>query len=480
MGIERCRPSRGCGVFRREFLHVGGLTAFGIGLAERIAWGADGSGAKGAIGASVRTGDRGVGAARPARARSCILIWLDGGPSHLDTFDLKPDAPAEVRGPMSPIATRVPGVTFCELLSRTAELAGEMAIIRSMTSPLGEHNFASHYLLSGYPPTPALTYPGMPAVVSHLGGPASGALPTNIAVGDPNAMLGAGYLADSSNAFVIDADPARPDFRVRDLDPAEGIGRRRLDRRRRFRIAVDRLAATRESSGTSVDRGQRHRDEGHGGAPPATVSESALDEAFRLIHSSEARAAFELENEPESTRQRYGRHRLGQSCLLARRLCEAGTGFVTVTDRGWDTHAALYRQLKEGFTGGTAGRIPLLDQAYSALLTDLRDRGLLESTLVILMGEFGRTPKLNPQGGRDHWPRVFSVVLAGAGIPGGQIIGSSDRRGESPQDRPVTPADLVHTIYRLLGIDPGRLLQTADGRPVRINRDGSTIDELIG
>jgi uncharacterized protein (DUF1501 family) len=170
---------------------------------------------------------------------------------------------------------------------------------------------------------------------------------------------------------------------------------------------------------------------------------------------------------------------LGQSCLLARRLVEAGAKFVTVTDRGWDTHEDLDLRLRQGYTGGSVGKIPKLDTAYSALLSDLSQRGLLDSTLVILMGEFGRTPKLNPRGGRDHWPRVFSAVLSGGGIRGGQVIGRSDRHGERPADRPVTPADLVHTIYLALGIDPTAELRTGDGRPVQINRDGSVIGELL-
>jgi uncharacterized protein (DUF1501 family) len=198
-----------------------------------------------------------------------------------------------------------------------------------------------------------------------------------------------------------------------------------------------------------------------------------------LIASPEARDAFAVERESDRARARYGRHQLGQSCLMARRLVEAGAKFVTVTDRGWDTHENLFNRLKEGFTGGSVGKIPKLDVAYSALIEDLSQRGLLDTTLVIVMGEFGRTPKLNPRGGRDHWPRAFSVALAGGGIRGGQVVGKSDSHGERPADRPVTPADLARTIYHSLGIDAAKELHTSDGRPVQINRDGSLIGELI-
>ncbi|TWT92647.1 hypothetical protein Pla100_46670 [Neorhodopirellula pilleata] len=402
----------------------------------------------------------GAGSIEPVRARSCILIWLDGGPSHLETFDLKPDAPAEVRGPFQPIRTNVPGILISEYLPETAKVMDKIAIIRSMTSTLGEHNFASHYLLTGYKPTPALVYPGMPAVVSHLDD-GSTAMPSNVALDRPNAMAGSGYLGSSGAPFVVSGDPSRSDFRVQDLSPAADLAQHRQARRRRLRDAVDDFV-----------RGQDQ-------ARPSNQNASAFDQAYDLIASAEARQAFDLDQEPATIRARYGAYTLGQSCLMARRLVEAGTKFVTVTDRGWDTHEQLFTRLKEGYTGGSVGKIPKLDTAYSALVADLAERGLLDTTLVILMGEFGRTPKLNPSGGRDHWPRAFSVALAGGGIQGGQVIGRSDSHGEQPADRPVTPADLVRTIYNQIGIDGDHELRTSDGRPVQINRDGRLIHELI-
>ena len=443
MNLERMWQRRCDGVRRREMLHVGGLTALGMGLQDWL-------GCQSA----------GAGPVEPIRAQSCILIWLDGGPSHLETFDLKPDAPTEVRGPFRPIRTNVPGISISEHLTETAKLMDKIAIVRSMTSTLGEHNFASHYLLTGYKPTPALAYPGMPAVVSHLDR-GSAAIPANVALDRPNAMAGSGYLGSSGAPFVVSGDPARSDFRVQDLSPAANVSLHRQARRRRLRDAVDDFAR------------------GHDHSRPQIKTDSAFDQAYDLIASPQARQAFDLNHEPTKVRARFGAHTLGQSCLMARRLVEAGTRFVTVTDRGWDTHEQLYTRLKEGYAGGSVGKVPKLDTAYSALVSDLADRGLLDTTLVILMGEFGRTPKLNPSGGRDHWPRAFSVALAGGGIRGGQVVGKSDSHGEQPADRPVTPTDLVRTIYKQIGIDGDRELQTSDGRPVQINRDGQLVHELI-
>tara|TARA_R110002049_G_scaffold27321_2_gene93989 strand:- start:51708 stop:53045 length:1338 start_codon:yes stop_codon:yes gene_type:complete len=442
-GRKRNDNHRRCdGVRRRDVLHVGGLTALGVNLADWI-------------------GIRSASADQPqTKATSCILIWLDGGPSHLETFDLKPDAPKEVRGPFSPIATSVPGISISEHMPETAKMMDKIALVRSMTSTLGEHNFASHYMLTGYKPTPALVYPGMPSVVTHLddGG---AAIPANVALQRPNAMSGPGYLSGNTSPFVVQGDPSKPDFHVQDLTSSSMLPEMRHTRRRRLRDAVDDF-----SRGFEL-------------AASASNPSTSFDQAYDLIASQQARQAFDLEQEPSALRAKYGRHTLGQSCLMARRLIEAGTKFVTVTDRGWDTHEQLYTRLKEGYTGGSVGKIPKLDTAFSALVADLSHRGLLDSTMVIVMGEFGRTPKLNPRGGRDHWPRAFSVALAGGGIRGGQVVGKSDAHGERPAERPVTPADLARTIYNQIGIDPDQELHTADGRPVQINRDGTMIDELV-
>jgi hypothetical protein len=426
---------------RREVLRAGGLTMLGLTLADwfRLA-------PQAAAAGSAST-----------KARSCILLWLDGGPSHLDTYDLKPDAPEEVRGPFAPIETNVPGIRLCELLPQSARLMDKAAILRSITSPLGEHNFGSHYLLTGYKPTPVLDYPSYGSVVAHTRGGQKD-LPPYVAVPDYNRYAGEGYLPAAARPFAVLGDPSKPGFRVRDLDMYAGLTDGRLARRREYLAAFDRFSSAVEDD------------------PP---SDPQFEQAYRLMSSPAAKQAFDLSAEPPSVRQRYGFKSIGQSCLLARRLIEAGVRFVTVTDRGWDTHQSLSLTLKEGYTGGTVGKVPTLDLAWSALIADLHDRGLLEETLVIVMGEFGRTPKINTLAGRDHWPRVFSVLLAGGGVRGGQVVGASDARGESPAERPVTPTDLACTIYTLLGIDPDMEFHTADGRPVRASQGGQPISEVL-
>jgi hypothetical protein len=428
-------------MLRREVLTAGALSAFGCGLHT----------AQLAIAETAQPS--GVGAS----AKNCILIWLDGGPSHLETYDVKPNAQAEVRGPLQTIATSIPGFALSECLPQTAARMDQVAIIRSMTSPLGEHNLGTHYVLTGYRPTPVLEYPSFHTVGSmHR---RQGVLPANIAV--PNYRVGGsnfsgtGFLPQQFRPWSLEGDPAKAGFRVQNLLPSDGMTLERLDRRREF---VKQLEQLRES-----DRSQR--------------STTDFERAFDMISSAAARKAFQLEDEPEDVRRRYGSRTVGQSCLLARRLVEAGVPFVTVNHQGWDTHESLYTRLKEGYTGARdpVGLIPTLDQAFSALLDDLTDSGLITETLIVIAGEFGRTPKLNAAAGRDHWPRAFSVLLAGGPVNGGTIVGQTDRSGEAPVDRPVTPGDLVRTIYTALGIDPDKEVRTADGRPIRLAAPGTEV-----
>lgn len=429
------------GVARRDVLRLGTLGALGLNLTDWFRW-------------------RAVAAETPRlRARSAILLWLDGGPSHLETVDLKPDAPAEVRGPFQPISTNVEGIQISELLPQTARVTDKLAIIRSVTSPLGEHGLANHYLLTGYKPSSVLQYPSYGAVVAHLRAERS-VLPPYVAIPEGRGA-GAGFLGGAHEPFVTGGDPSRPDFRVRDLDFFPGVDESRMQRRREYLADFD--AAQRQVEG-------RER-----------PTDSAFDRAYRLVTSADAKRAFDLNAESPKMRARYGPRMFGQSCLLARRLVERGVPFVTVLNTGWDTHEGLVLQLRDGYSGAKVGvgLLPTFDLGFSALVEDLAERGLLDETLVIAMGEFGRTPKLNPRGGRDHWPRVFSVVLAGGGVTGGQVIGSSDRVGESPRDDAVTPNDLAHTIYTLLGIDPNHELRTADGRPVPVNQGGNLIRSLV-
>lgn len=428
------------GVTRRDLLRVGALSALGLTMPDWLR----------------------LRAAAPAtrQAKACILLWLDGGPSHLETFDVKPDAPSEVRGPFQPIKTNVTGIHVCELLPNTARVADKLALVRSVTSPLGEHAIANSYLLTGYKPSPVLEYPSFGSVLAHLRG-GRPTLPPYVAVPTYKPTASSGFLGTAYRPFAVGGDPSRPDFRVRDLDFYPGVTGGRMERRRSF---LDQL-----------DGFQRGVESG------SVESDPEFEQAYRLITSPAAKKAFDLSQEKPADRARYGPRTLGQSCLLARRLVERGVSFVTVHNPDWDTHAQLVLRLKEGYAGAKVGvgLIPTLDQALAALIGDLSERGLLEQTLVIAMGEFGRTPKLNTSAGRDHWPRVFSVVLAGGGIKGGQVVGASDRIGESPADRAVTPADLARTVYTLLGVNPAREIHTRDGRPVQINQGGEVIQELL-
>jgi len=431
------------GVSRRDFLHLGCLATFGLSVADLLRFQAR--------------------AATPTepRAKSCILIWLDGGPSHLDTFDPKPEAPAEVRSPFKDIGTSIPGVHLCEHLPKTASMLREVTLIRSLTHELGNHDTGTRYLLTGHRPTPALEYPSLGSLVANHTG-MSAAIPPYVAIpgdavgGNSNAAR-SGYLPGAFSAFNTGPDPSK----VRDLNPPDGVTFTRSEQRHQMLAKLDSFNRVVEED-------------------PATRNRDAFyEQAYRLLASTDAKAAFDLQRETPKVRESYGHARLGTGCLLARRLVEAGSRFVTVVDTGWDTHQQIARELPDSRFPGS-GKLPTLDRAYPALLGDLKDRGLLDSTLVVLMGEFGRTPKLNALGGRDHWPRAGFVCLAGGGVRGGQVIGATDTHGESPTDRPVTPPDLAFTLLTLLGVDPSRELTTPTGRPVKILAEGAFIDGLVG
>ena len=444
------------GITRRDFVRIGGLSAMGLGLGSFFKLQSAAAAQKISI---------------EAKAKSCILIWLEGGPSHIETFDPKPDAPSEVRGPFAAIDTNVSGIQLSECLERTAQVMDKIALIRSMTSPLGEHVIASKYLMTGYKPTPAVDYPTLGSTVAQVR-EQTGVLPPFISTTGPNrrqSPLGTGYLPTSTAPFEVGAD-----FKVRDLDFYQGLDLSRIDSRRQFVNAIDQFSRAKDASASSE-------------------SDPNLERAYNMIASTEAKEAFDLTEEPREVHERYGTivkrtsgrsgrtggGGIGNGCLLARRLVERGVPFVTVNSTGWDTHENL-RLLKERDPGDLSAQIPSLDMALSALITDLSDRGMLDETLVVVMGEFGRTPKVNSRGGRDHWPSVFSVAMAGGGVQGGQVIGNSDSLAELPKDNPITPADLAATIFKLLGINPEAELYASDGRPVRIAPDGArVITELM-
>jgi hypothetical protein len=436
---------------RRDLLRAGLLGSFGLGLETLLRARASGS----------------EGSGPAARADACILVWLSGGPSHLDTLDPKPDAPADIRGEFRPISTSVPGVSLSEVLPRIAARLDRFTLIRSMTSPEAEHDRASHHMLTGYRPSPALVYPAHGSVVAKLRESSStssssrpGTLPPYVAVPEAPPFASSGYLTPAFDPFAIGADPSQPGFRVRDLTPPDRLTLDRLRRRRGMVATLDRFAADLPSS-------------------PLTDSRDAfVGRAYDLLTSSAAQAAFRIDDETARTRDAYGRTSLGQSCLLARRLVEAGVSFITVNDRsagpvGWDTHQQNFATIRDRLA-------PPLDQSVTALVADLDARGLLDRTLVVVMGEFGRTPKVNGGAGRDHHGRASSILLAGAGLPGGAVIGRTDATGSAPSERPVTPSDLAATLFTLLGIDPESKLLTTERQPIRLIDDGHPIAGLLG
>jgi hypothetical protein len=396
------------------------------------------------------------GSQHPVRARSAILIWLNGGLTHHDTFDPKPDAVAEIRGEMGTIATSVPGVRFADSIPHLARQMHHLTVIRSVTHPNSAHDAGQAHMLSGYNFAPGHNYPSIGAVVGHEIGPRGGLPPYLVVPNESSPYLHAGHLGSAHNPFAVGGNPNDPQFQVRDVDEADGITPGRSQRRQSLLRQVDEDFRRVDASGAldSVDR--------------------FTAQAYDLIRSPHARAAFDLGQVNDRTRDRYGRTQLGQGCLLARRLVEAGVPCVTVSSDDWDHHQNLYPRLRAG------EMLPAFDRGFAALVDDLDQRGLLDSTLVVFLTEFGRTPRINSMQGRDHWSRVFSVVLAGGGVRGGQVIGASDSEGDSPRHRPVTPEDVAHSIYTLLGVDPEKELPSTSGRRIPIVRGSQFIRELTG
>lgn len=394
---------------------------------------------------------------------SLVIVYLKGGLSTIDTFDMKPDAPAEFRGEFSPISSNVPGVQVCEHLPRTAAEMDKFSLIRSFGHRNSNHGEADHYMLTGYHPlagfNPSLRpnnqRPSHGSVIARKLGP-RGSVPAYVCLPRMHESGGPAYLGAAAAPFVIEADPAAPDFNVPDLAPPLVLDARRLGSRRELLSTVDRYQKSAERAANSR---------------AATVG-VFRQRAFDLMTSPEAKRAFDLAAEPDALRDAYGRHTLGQSCLMARRLIEAGVRCVTVEHSNWDTHDNNFAVLKKEL-------LPYLDSALSTLFRDFAERGRLASTLVVVTGEFGRTPRINKNAGRDHWGPAFTVALGGGGIHGGRVIGKSDSRAEKPADRPYGPEDLAATVYGLLGINPEEEFYTPEGRPVKIANEGRRIHELL-
>lgn len=394
-------------------------------------------------------------AASHGKAKSVLLVYLGGGLSHHDSFDLKPDAPEEIRGKYRPIDSDVVGLKVGNLLPRMAKCMSKVALIRSGAHNNDHHETATNWVLSGRFGSAFGDYPAIGAVVAHETG-FTGKLPPYVAVPrNPSFTWELGksvYLGGRCESFKA-GDPNTKDYRVQDLSPGETLSDKRTRRREKLLDAVDQLAKKVEDNDQIATFDAFHQ------------------RAAQMVLSSEARSAFAIEKESEKLRDRYGRNTFGQSALLARRLVEAGVRFVTVNYGGWDHHAKIFDNLDK--------KLPEFDQGFSALVDDLHQRGLLKETLLVCFGEFGRTPKINKDAGRDHWGPAASLLFAGAGVKPGQIIGATDKQGAYTTRRPVRPADVAWTIYESLGIDPTKQLSTPDGRPIEILDAGETVKELF-
>ena len=387
-----------------------------------------------------------------AKAKSVIHIYLPGGMAQQESFDPKPYSPMEYRGEMRTIKTST-GEVVSETIPQLAKRADKFSIIRSMTHGEAAHERGTHNMFTGYKPSPALRYPCFGSVVSHEYGPRNNLPPYVCIPNVPNEFAGTGYLPSSYGAFALGSDPAQNGFKVRDLDLAGGVDVERFMRRKSALSAVNKQFTT----ATSADN--------------VGAMNTFYERAYSLLDSPEAKAAFDIEKEDAKMRDRYGRNQAGQRLLMARRLVEAGTRLVTLTYGGWDMH--------QNITGAFKNTMPALDVALGALLDDLSARGLLDETLVMVSSEFGRTPKINNDAGRDHWPKVFSVMLAGGGIKGGMIYGASDSTAAEPEENAVSPADLATTMYRLLGIVADKELMAPGDRPIEIVDGGNLIEPLM-
>jgi uncharacterized protein (DUF1501 family) len=389
----------------------------------------------------------------PAKADSVIHIFLPGGIAHQESFDPKPFAPIEYRGELGSIDTKIEGEKFCQTLAQTAQIADKLTVIRSMTHGEAAHERGTHNMFTGCRPSPALVFPSMGSVVSHEYGPRNNLPPYVCVPNQPNVYAGTGYLSSSFSPFSLGRDPSDNGFQVQDLNLPGGIDDSRFATRRGVLDAVNAHFARKEKA-DNID-----------------AMDTFYQRAYSLISSQKAREAFNIAAEPDKIRDEYGRNPAGQRMLMARRLVAAGVRFVTLEYGGWDMHTQV--------ASGMNSQMPAFDQAFATLIRDLDRNGLLERTLVMVSSEFGRTPKVNKDAGRDHWPKVFSVVLAGGGVKAGYVHGASNGTASEPDRDPVSPEDLATTVYRLLGIVADKELMSPGDRPVEIVDGGKVIKEFL-
>lgn len=456
---------------RREWLRVGGLGTFGLSLSNLMA-------ARSSAAIAESTSSFG-------RAKACIVLFMLGGPPQHETWDPKPLAPVEVRGPLGTISTATPGLQVGELMPLTAKLTDRIAVLRAMSTNDNAHSSSGYWMLTGRPHAPTNSenatpgapndWPCLAAMVRHLRGdqsslPAAVRLPEEIWNTGRIVWPGqdAGWLGDAADPWLVTCDPSQPDFQVSDIALPADVNVQRLMQRRGLLSEMNGRAGESTSSLASL--------------PSAPSRWSGFQhKAIELLQSKSAREAFAIDQETAAMRERYGRNRFGQSVLLARRLVEAGVSLVQVnwtrwanddnSAPAWDTHNNNAKRCKEAL-------MPPMDRAYSALIEDLSQRGMLDETLIVWMGEFGRSPRINAAGGRDHWGHVFSVALAGGGVQGGAVYGQSDRQGGYPIEGRVEPQDLTATIFHLLGYAPETQLVDKVGRPIAVS-SGKVIEAIV-
>ncbi|MEM7011235.1 MAG: DUF1501 domain-containing protein [Verrucomicrobiota bacterium] len=432
---------------RRDFIQAGLGALGGMGLTQMLA-------AQASAAADPKS------SVKPNDTR-CIFIWLDGGPTHYETFDPKPDAPGEIRGDYDTIPTKVPGVHFSQYMKGCADAFDKFTVIRSITHDQNNHGAGNHFLMTGAPtPVPVgcgafvTFHPSMGSVISKERGVQKG-LPPYVTMPRVSRSGGPNFLGASHGPFVIKENPDSESFRVRDVSIPETIVGDRANNRRDLRKSLDRL--------------KRINDEA--AQDPAISFDKFYEQSYDLVYSDEAQKAFDISAEPDEVREKYGRNDFGQRCLLARRLTEVGVPWVTVYSGGWDHHRGLFKSCETA--------LPKTDQGVSALINDLAERGTLDNTMVFLLGEFGRTPKINKDAGRDHWSFAMSVLAAGGGIPGGQIIGATDVKGYYANENIYSPRDFAASIYHKMGIDHQKTLIDPVGRPISLVTKGKLIKELF-
>lgn len=445
------RMHRNCnGVTRRDFIQLGLGGVLGLSFCDLLRLRAS----------AAETATPGKTAAN--RRVNCILIWQDGGPSHYETFDPKPEAPSEIRGEFKTIPTKIPGVHYSECVPKLAGVADKLTIVRSICHKDPNHGGGNHYMMTGMPtPVPVgcgafvTFHPSFGSMVSYSRGVQNG-LPPYVSIPEISRSGGPNFLGAQHAPFVIDGYPNTKGFKVRDVVLPNGISEGR--------------AASRHELRRSLDQMKRYHDKQ--ADDPAVALDQFYAQGIDLVGSPQAQAAFDIEREPEKVREAYGRNDFGQRLLLARRLTEVGVSFVTVYTGGWDHHTKIF----EAYRGNIMKQF---DQGVAALINDLDERGQLDNTLVIALGEFGRTPKVNKDAGRDHWPGAMSVLMAGAGVPRGAIVGATDAKGYYASENVYKPEDFAASLYTKMGIDPEQVLHTNTGRPIQLVNGGKLIKELF-